>query len=123
MAHRTCSKCGAADNPLSRLRFRKSRIDRKIYCENCESGTSLPEPTGRVPEELSTLQSVRHFPDKKPSAGLVVIACPTCAGGVHRPDEGNCESCAGYGSVRIEVAMLNVYSPPRVKARQVLTED
>jgi hypothetical protein len=124
---RTCNTCGSAENPLGRLRFKKSRVDGETYCENCAPLThSLDDqPRSRVPEELSTLQSSRPAPSspmRPPSAGLVVVACPDCAGGVHRPRVKPCQGCAGYGAVRIEAAMLNVYRPAPIKAPSVLTE-
>jgi hypothetical protein len=110
--HRTCVKCNAAENPLSRLRFKKSRVDGKIYCENCSNetvGESADQPT------LSA-------PSLKPSAGYVVVACPDCAGGTHRPHQKPCQACAGYGAVRIEANMLNVYRPRAISPPEVLTE-
>jgi hypothetical protein len=103
MAHRTCTKCMAADNPLSRLRFQKSRVDGKLYCENC-----LPDRAG------AELASAPSAPDFRPSAGLVVVNCPDCAGGMHRPHQKPCTTCAGYGAVRMEASMLNVYRPKAV---------
>jgi hypothetical protein len=110
--HRTCVKCQRADNPLGRLRFKKSRVDGKIYCENC-----LPDRVG------AELDSAPSAPGLRPSAGLVVIPCPDCAGGVHRPHQKPCTTCAGYAAVRIEAAMLNVYRPrAATSAPEILTE-
>lgn len=118
MAMRTCEKCSRAENPLSRLRFKKSRMDGKVYCENC-----LPSevPDLDVPEKEPT--GSFSPPTRKPSAGYVVVDCPDCAGGVHRPRQKPCRGCAGYGAVRIEASMLNVYRPSPIKAPEILTED
>ena len=107
---RTCAKCGKADNPLSPLRFAKSRVDGKVYCENC---TPLKQSMDVPAVDLPTPS--RSF---KPSAGLVVIACPDCAGGVHRPKKKPCQGCAGYGAVRVEANILNVYHPAPVPLKQ-----
>ena len=137
MPMRTCKTCGKAENPLGRLRFKKSRMDGQIYCENCAPLQHSQEPAGRVPEELSTLQSVvpgqpealeipahpaHVLPQHKPSAGYVVVACPDCAGGVHRPRVKPCGGCAGYGAVRITANMLNVYRLKPTPAPEILTE-
>lgn len=107
MAHRTCVKCMAADNPLSRLRFQKSRVDGRLYCDNC-----LPDRVGAEPASAPVVPGLR------PSAGLVVVNCPDCAGGVHRPHQKPCTTCAGYGAVRIESSMLNVYRPKAVTSSE-----
>jgi len=107
-----------AENPLGRLRFKKSRVDGLIYCENC-----VPVEHSLDNVERESLQgSAPSLPSLKPSAGYVVVDCPDCAGGVHRPKVKPCRGCAGYGAVRIESAMLNVYRPSRIEAPQVLTE-
>lgn len=112
--HRMCSKCQAAVNPLSRLRFMKSRVDGRVYCENC-----LPD------NQAAEANSAAFAPSLKPSAGYVVIDCPDCAGGVHRPHQKPCTTCAGYGAVRIEVGLLNVYRPKPITKTEpvVLTEE
>ena len=120
MAMRTCNKCSQAENPLGRLRFKKSRVDGKIYCENCgpaEHSFDLP-----VDAEVLPNHPVLSSPSLQPSAGYVVTACPDCAGGVHRPRVKPCGGCAGYGAVRIQASMLNVYRPSPIKEPQVLTE-
>lgn len=118
MAMRTCNKCGMAENPLGRLRFKKSRVDGLIYCENCE-----PVEHSFDNEEREDLRgSAPSLPHLKPSAGYVVVDCPDCAGGVHRPKIKPCRGCAGYGAVRIEAAMLNVYRPSKTEVLQVLIE-
>ena len=128
MAGRTCKQCGKADNPIGRLRFKKSRVDGKIYCENCTPVAHSIDNVGRVPEELTTLESyspassVPSIPRHKASAGYVVVACPDCSGGVHRPKNKPCKGCAGYGAVRLEASMLNVYRPTAVPAPSILTE-
>jgi len=126
MAMRPCNKCESAENPLGRLRFSKSRVDGKIYCENCAPVVhSLGVESSRETEELSTLQPSLSAPSssmRPPSAGLVVVECPDCAGGVHRPRVKPCQGCSGYGAVRIEAAMLNVYRPAKIKAPQILNE-
>lgn len=112
MAFRTCVKCGAADNPLGRLRFKKSRMDNKVYCEN-----DLPEGSSvahvGVEEQSST---PRASPAHTSAGSLVVVNCPDCAGGIHRPHQKPCLTCVGYGAVRIEPGMLNVYRPKLVKS-------
>jgi len=118
MASRVCAKCSRAENPLSRLRFKKSRIDGNVYCENC---APVDYSLDAVAPEAQP--SGAPAPLVKPSAGYVVVDCPDCAGGVHRPNKKPCPGCAGYGSVRIEAAMLNVYRPSAVKAPEILTED
>lgn len=119
MAFRTCATCGAGDNPLSSLRFKKSRVDGKVYCER-----HLPDlNVGGVEEEPS---APSFAPSVRPSAGYVVIDCPDCAGGVHRPHQKPCVTCSGYGAVRIEAAMLNVYRPraaSQPSAPEILVED
>lgn len=117
MAHRVCQKCRAAENPLGRLRFKKSRVDGKVYCENCTPVTHSLDVA-----EAATPASPLRAPDRKPSAGYVVVGCPDCAGGVHRPHKKPCPGCAGYGSVRIEASMLNVYRPRAVPAPEYLVE-
>jgi hypothetical protein len=118
MATRLCVKCKAAENPLGRLRFKKSRVDGQVYCENCSPMTESID-TADEPE----VTPVFAPPVRKPSAGYVVIDCPDCAGGSHRPHQKPCSGCAGYGAVRIEAAMLNVYRPKPVKAPEILVED
>jgi hypothetical protein len=117
--HRTCVKCKKAENPLGRLRFKKSRLDGKVYCENCDPvGQDVTvEPVVHAPPASSSSSKPRP-----PSAGLVVVNCPDCAGGVHRPHSKPCQGCAGYGAVRIEAAMLNVYRPKPIPAPELLTE-
>jgi hypothetical protein len=107
---RMCVKCQKADNPLGRLRFKKSRVDGRIYCENCD-----PESTGAPAMAPSVF-------DSNTSAGFVVIGCPDCAGGTHRPHQKPCVSCSGYGSVRIQANFLNVYRPRATSAPEILTE-
>ena len=113
---RVCEKCMAAENPLGRLRFKKSRVDGNVYCENCA-------PVEHSIDVADSQPSPAFPPSLKPSAGYVVIPCPDCAGGVHRPHGKPCDGCAGYGSVRIETAMLNVYRPSLAKIPCVLLED
>lgn len=111
MPARVCAKCQAADNPLSRLRFARSKFDGKIYCENCWPSQ---EPVEAPPLPASA-------PQRKPSAGYAVIPCPECAGGFHRTEQ-ICDACSGYCAVRMEVAMLNVYRPKRFKPPEILLE-
>ena len=102
---RTCKKCGAADNPLGRLRFRK-HLDGKVYCENC------------IPKDRISGASSAPEPSELPgtsAASLVVIPCPLCRGMSHRPHGKRCESCSGYGSVRIPANFLNIYKPPKAE--------
>ena len=114
MALRTCVTCGAADNPLGVLRFKKSRIDGKVYCAN-----HSPESVGA--EETSSASSEFQI---YPSAGsLVVVNCPDCAGGMHRPHQKPCLTCSGYGAVRIPVGLLNVYRPRAVTSPEILMEE
>lgn len=122
MPLRTCAKCGAADNPLGRLRFTKSRFDGKVYCE-----VDLPDTTmfskSAGTEEVASVPSTLASPA---SAGsMVVVNCPDCAGGVHRPHHKPCVTCSGYGSVRVQSNFLNVYRPPkpeRITAPEILLE-
>lgn len=115
MAMRTCKSCGKAENPLGSLRFKKSRVDGQIYCENCA-------PIQHSQEVAPASPSASSIPQHKPSAGYVVVACPDCAGGVHRPKSKPCVGCAGYGSVRIAASMLNVYRLQPTPAPEILTE-
>lgn len=102
---RKCVKCGAAENPLGRLRFRK-HVDRKIYCENClpakmETGVSAPVAVSSALPATS-------------AGSLVVIPCPCCRLMSNKPHGKLCEDCSGYGSVRIPVNFLNIYQPTDV---------
>jgi len=120
MPMRMCNKCSQAENPLGRLRFKKSRVDGKVYCENCgpmEHSLDLPGDAEVLPPRPAL-----SSPSLRPSAGYVVVDCPDCAGGVHRPRVKPCKGCAGYGAVRIDVAALNVYRPSPIKTPEVLTE-
>jgi len=111
---RTCAKCGAAENPLGRLRFKKSQIDKKVYCEKCD-----PQGvTGAVETETAPLV----LPSAQSSAGLVVIQCPKCRSIPRGMHPAPCETCSDYGSVRIPVNYLNVYRPGSRKP-EILTED
>jgi len=111
---RTCAICGAADNPLGKLRFKKNRVDGKIYCARCdpelqEAAASAAPPSVRAVET---------------SAGsLIVIPCPTCCGMSHRPHGKPCESCVGYGSVRVPANNLAVFNFPKETGPEILTED
>jgi hypothetical protein len=104
MAMRTCEKCRAAENPLGRLRFSKSRIDGKVYCENCS-----PEGQISAAAEVAAPPPVSAAPQS--SAGLVVIPCPSCRSVPRGRVPSPCEDCADYGSVRIPANFLNVYRP------------
>lgn len=100
---RTCIKCGAADNPLGKLRFKKY-LDGDIYCDRCHPGR-----IAEVPPALSGLEITSAG---SPSTGeLVVMACPDCAGGMHRPHGKPCQGCMGLGSVRYPASALVVYTP------------
>lgn len=102
---RTCPVCGAAENPLGSLRFKKY-LDGLVYCERCHPSTGVVD--GPLP--LVGNPSAGSPP---PSTGqLVVIPCPDCAGGVHRPKQKPCKGCAGLGSVRYPSNALVVYRPP-----------
>lgn len=122
MSMRMCAKCSRAENPLARLRFKKSLVDGEVYCENCTPLTHSIDDERRSEAPAFGLTA----PLLKPSAGYVVIDCPKCAGGTPRGPISNtveCFVCAGYGAVRIEAAMLNVYRPQTVNEPVVLTED
>jgi hypothetical protein len=111
---RTCAKCGAAENPIGRLRFKK-HSDGGIYCENCLQSVSILG----APE--SPVSHVETLPTPS-SAGLIVIPCPTCRG-LHPGNHGKtCQTCVGYGSVRIPASNLPVYRPPTEPAPEILTE-
>jgi hypothetical protein len=118
MAHRLCEVCKSAENPLGRLRFKK-HLDGKVYCEKC-----LPvNPETLSPPDPVALPASSFLPAQKASAGsLVVIPCPDCRGMSHKPHGKTCESCVGYGSVRIPASSLNIYRLPGVKAPETLTE-
>ena len=105
MGMRTCAKCGAAENPLGRLRFKKSALDRKVYCENCD-------PQGGEPISTEVLVSPAPMSSAtQSSAGLVVIPCPKCRTVPRGRVPADCETCSDYGSVRIPASYLNVYRP------------
>jgi len=115
---RTCVNCGAADNPLGTLKF-KRHLGGDVYCERCS-----PDLLAETSPPLVILE--------EPSAGsppvtgeLVVISCPDCAGGVHRPHGKPCSGCAGLGAVRYPASALVIYTP-KVKTEpvaEVLLED
>jgi len=111
---RTCEVCKAAENPIGRLRFRK-HFDGLVYCEHCIPGGSGHREVP-APSSISSATST--------SAGsLVVIPCPDCRGMSHKPHGNPCETCAGYGSVRIRENFLNEYRPRARPKPQQLTED
>jgi hypothetical protein len=121
---RTCNKCGAAENPLGKLRFKK-HVDRAIYCENCLPGLDLTQPIlppSRVEEEGGPAYVVQE-----PASDYTVIVCPTCRG-LHPGAHGKtCPTCVGYGAVRIRASVLPIYREPAEKseqapAPQILTE-
>ena len=107
MPMRTCAKCGAAENPLGRLSFKKSLVDRKVYCEKCD-----PTSTASGPEVSGLVVDVSPAAVTRPSAGsMVVIQCPSCRSVPRGPTPASCTTCSDYGSVRIPVNHLNVYRP------------
>lgn len=116
---RMCSVCKRAENPIGRLRFKKSRLDGQVYCENCTPITHSLD----IPQEGPDVVPVPPPVGLKASAGYVVIDCPGCAGGSHRPHQKPCGDCSGYGAVRISVNLLNVYRPKKIKAPEILTEN
>ena len=119
---RTCKKCGAAENPLGKLRFKK-HVDREVYCENCLPSIDLTQPV--LPPTREEEPGGPALVVQAPPSDFVVITCPTCRG-QHPGLHGNtCKSCVGYGSVRIRASVLPVYTEPAEKvasAPQILTE-
>lgn len=104
---RVCNRCRKAENPKGELRFTDS--PEGVLCHECykkyyEISRAFNEELGIVPTEE-----------------LVVIVCPTCRGKHHAMHGNVCESCCGYGSVRIPANALPVYRPG--KHKQLLTEE
>lgn len=83
-----CGLCKAAENPLGKLRFYETPLGTR--CERCrEESVGLPIVSYRDPEDL------------------VVIDCPACRG----DDPLRCNTCAGFGVVRVSLNSIPVYRP------------
>ena len=101
---RTCATCGAADNPLGKLRFKKHHG--AIYCEN-----HMPDGLDQALPEVAS--DPLPFGIEASAGSLVVIPCPECRLMSNKPHGRICQGCAGYGSVRIAANNLVVYRPKK----------
>lgn len=92
-----CPGCGLHKHALSIIAHNP---DGGWTCEKCQKRAALkanpPAPPAGTPQALTT------------------AACPATNG-----SHAGCETCGGYGVVRVPVESLKVYDPP---ASRVLTE-
>lgn len=109
---RVCDKCGRADNPLSPLSFFERNGE--DLCEVCYRRLYVQKMPGVADDSGGTVSPI--------FGKLVVIPCPDCRGTSHKPHGFPCETCCGYGSVRISENSLPIYSPAKKKP-EILTED
>jgi len=109
MPTRVCETCRSAENPLGRLRFKKW-LDGKVYCENClPASVEVLDPT--PPAVLSS-----GLPGT--SAGsFVAIPCPECRGMSPKPHGKGCETCDSFGSVRVPLNFLKIYTAGKAKPK------
>ena len=98
MSYETCVKCSRGRNPASPMRWHQTNFG--SVCDRCFAN----EPPPPTPAQ---------------EAEMVVVRCPSCRGAA---TVSPCETCIGYGSVRVEANALPVYRVTAAKPPGTLTE-